>query len=212
MLLLVGSDAGRLERLRSALRRHSFPCFSCLYTEIGDFPLWEEVDVVLFCQFPSAPLFRLYFAPIRAAHPEIKSVVWFDGSIEKEELSDCGLFDESVAFKPRHFTYFVEVMRKNYYIYPRYCKNRFYSRHALSDILYRTMIELDSMTPALSAFLALLIRYKDGVTIDVIRYSCFRDPKDITKNNVHNLVSRLNSELGYPAARWDAEESKYVLW
>lgn len=198
--------------MRTALRRHAFPCFSCLYPEMAEFPLLDEVDVVLFCQTPSESLFRLYFSPIRAAYPKIRSVVWFDGSMEKEALSDCELIDESVTFKPRHFTYFVDVLRKNYYVYPRYCKNRFYSRHALSDILYRTMIELDPMTPALAVFLALLIRYRDGVTIDVIRYSCFRNPESITKNNVHNLVSRLNSELGYSAARWDAEKNKYVLW
>ena len=211
MLLLVGSDSGKIGRLRASLRKHSFPCFSCLYSELATFPLMEEVDVLLFCQMPSAAQVSLLLSPIRKKHPHIKTVAWFDGSIEKEELMQCDWIDESVAFKPHHQTHFVDVLRKNYYIYPRYCKNRFYSRHALSDILYHAMIELDPMTPALSTFLALLIRYPDGVSIDVIRYSCFQYPARTEKNNVHNLVSRLNAELGYPAARWEAEQNKYIL-
>ena len=212
MMLLVGSDAARLERLRAVLRHHSFPCFFCLYTEISEFPFMEEVDVLLFCQMPSAHLVQLYLSPIRKAYPTVKTVAWFDGSLDPAELSESGIYDESLTFKPRHFSHFVDAVRKAYYIYPRYCKNRFFSRHALSDILYRTMIELEPMTPALSTFLALLIRYADGVSIDVIRYSCFKDPRETTKNNVHNLVSRLNSALDYPAARWDGEKNKYVLW
>lgn len=212
MMLLVGSDAARLERLRAVLRRHSFPCFSCLYTEISQFPLIEEVDVLLFCQMPSAHLVQLYLAPLRKSHPEIKSVAWFDGSLDPTELSGSLIYDEFLSFKPRHFSHFVSAVREAYYIYPRYCKNRFFSRHALSDILYRTMIELDPMTPALSTFLALLIRYADGVSIDVIRYSCFKAPGETTKNNVHNLVSRLNDALDYSAARWDGAKNKYVLW
>ena len=211
MMLLVGSDAERLERLRAVLRKHSFPCFACVYTELSRFPLMEEVDVLVFCQMPSAPLVQLYLSPIRRAYPEIKTVAWFDGTLDPKELEGSHIYDESFTYKPRHIFHFVDAVRQAYYVYPRYCKNRYFSRHALSDILYRTMIELAPMTPAVSTFLALLIRYKDGVSIDVVRYSCFKAPEEVTKNNVHNLVSRLNFALDYPAARWDSAKNKYIL-